>query len=69
MECNPTVNVFQKLIIHKNKTKYRVKFIDVDKDVTPLLGLNACTQIGLITVNQDEFKRVNSLSATCLTST
>ena len=58
-----------KLISHKNKTKYRVKFIVVDKDVTPLLGLNACTQMGLITVNQDKFKRVNSVSVICPTTT
>lgn len=52
-----------KFINHKNKIKYRVKFIVVDKDVTPLLGLGACTQMELLTVNQDEFKRVNSVNA------
>lgn len=57
-----------KFINHKNKIKYRVKFIVVDKDVTPLLGLSACTQMELLTVNQDEFKRVNSVNAICPTS-
>ena len=47
----------------QEEDQYRVKFIVVDNDVTLLLGHNACTQMGLITVNQDEFKRVNSLSA------
>lgn len=56
-----------KLVNHKNRTKYKVKFIVVNEDLTPLLGLNACTQMGLITINQDKFKRVNSVHSVCPT--
>jgi hypothetical protein len=38
--------------------KYKVRFTVVDGDYTPLLGINACERMGLVSVNDDSFHRV-----------
>ena len=41
------------------KEKFKVDFVIVDKDVTPLLSGNAAQAMGLIAVNYGNFKVVN----------
>ena len=45
------------------KQKFKVDFVVVDKDLTPLLSGNAAQAMGLITVNYDNFKVVNTVSS------
>ena len=40
----------------KNKKKFSVEFLVVDKQLTPLIGAKAAQQMGLITVNLQNFK-------------
>ena len=40
----------------KNKKKFSVEFLVVDKQMTPLIGAKAAQQMGLITVNTQNFK-------------
>ena len=40
----------------KNKKKFSVEFLVVDKQLTPLIGAKAAQQMGLITVNTQNFK-------------
>jgi hypothetical protein len=47
----------------KNKTMFDVKFIVVDKNLTPLLGKHTSEKMGLITVNYQEFENVDKLNA------
>ena len=46
------------LILHnpKNKNKFSVKLLVVDRQLTPLIGAKAAQQMGLITVNTQNFK-------------
>ena len=43
--------------------KFKVDFVIVDKDLTPLLSGSAAQAMGLITVNFDNFKVVNTVSS------
>jgi len=43
--------------------KFKVDFVIVDKDLTPLLSGSAAQAMGLITVNYDNFKVVNTVSS------
>ena len=47
-----------RLILHnpKNKKKFSVEFLVVDRQLTPLIGAKAAQQMGLITVNLQNFK-------------
>ena len=47
-----------RLILHNptNKKKFCVEFLVVDKQLTPLIGARAAQQMGLITVNTQNFK-------------
>ena len=47
-----------RLIFHnpKNKKKFSVEFLVVDEQLTPLIGAKAAQQMGLITVNTQNFK-------------
>ena len=47
-----------RLILHnpKNKKKFLVEFLVVDRQLTPLIGAKAAQQMGLITVNIQNFK-------------
>ena len=40
----------------KNKKKFSVEFLVVDEQLTPLIGAKAAQQMGLITVNTQNFK-------------
>ena len=40
----------------KDKKKFSVEFLVVDKQLTPLIGAKAAQQMGLITVNLQNFK-------------
>ena len=42
----------------KNNQKYNLKFLVVDEDFEPLLGLQASVRIGLLSVNEDMFERI-----------
>ena len=46
-----------RLILHnpKNKKKFSVEFLVVDRQLTPLIGAKAAQQMGLITVNTQNF--------------
>lgn len=45
------------------KQKFKVDFVIVDKELTPLLSGKAAQKMGLITVNYDKFKVVNAVSS------
>ena len=47
-----------RLILHnpKNKKKFSVELLVIDKQLTPLIGARAAQQMGLITVNAQNFK-------------
>ena len=51
-----------RLILHnpKNKKKFSVEFLVVDRQLTPLIGAKAAQQMGLITVNTQNFKIAKS---------
>lgn len=42
----------------KNQKKYRVKFMVVNEDLTPLLGLNATEKMKLLTIHKENFLNV-----------
>ena len=42
----------------KNRKKYSVEFMVVKEDRTPLIGLKAAEQMGLVKVNNDNLDRV-----------
>ncbi|XP_038055804.1 uncharacterized protein K02A2.6-like [Patiria miniata] len=44
--------------------KYKVNFVIVDKDLTPLIGRKAAEQMGLITINYDKFSQVHGVTPT-----
>ena len=46
-----------------NRKRYNVEFIVVEESLTPLLGLSASTQMGLITVNHDNICGVSDILA------
>ena len=52
-----------KLLVENPKTllKYRVKFIVVEENLTPLLSRNAAEKMELITVNYERFESVNGV--------
>ena len=52
-----------RMINPANNRKYLVHFTVVDEDYTPLLGRSASTKMGLVTINEANFKRVNNVSA------
>ena len=45
------------------KERFKIDFVIVDKDLTPLLSGKAAQAMGLITVNYDNFKVVNTVSS------
>ena len=47
-----------RLILHnpKNKNKFSVEFLVVDRHLTPLMGAKAAQQMGLITIKTQNFK-------------
>ena len=45
------------------KQKFKVDFVIVDKELTPLLSGKAAQKMNLITVNYDKFKVVNAVSS------
>ena len=43
----------------KNQKKYRVQFVVIDEDYTPLLGSTSAQEMGLITVQHENILNVN----------
>ena len=43
----------------KNQKKYRVQFVVIDEDYTPLLGSTSAQKMGLITVQHENILNVN----------
>ena len=49
-----------KVVNPTTKQKFKVDFVIVDKELTPLLSGKAAQKMNLITVNYDKFKVVNA---------
>ena len=60
-EVKPLGTTRLKLRNPQNRMKYSVEFIVVKENLAPLLGAKAVQHMGLITVNNSEFKRVASV--------
>ena len=43
----------------KNQKKYRVQFVVIDEDYTPLLGSTSAQKMGFITVQHENILNVN----------
>ena len=52
-----------KVVNPTTKQKFKVDFVIVDKELTPLLSSKAAQKMNLITVNYDKFKVVNAVSS------
>jgi len=52
-----------KVVNPTTKQKFKVDFVIVDKELTPLLSGKAAQKMNLITVNYDKFKVVNAVSS------
>ena len=46
-----------------NEKRYAVPFTVIAEDLMPVLGANACQQMGLITVNKDNIHQVTALES------
>ena len=51
-----------KMVNPKTNARYAVKFVVVKEDLHPILGATAIQKMGLVTINEDQFKMVAAVS-------
>ena len=61
-KIQPLSECILKVTNKKTKTRYPVHFIVVSQDLAPLLSLNACLAMDLVSVNEQNFERVNTIA-------
>ena len=61
-DCKPLGETRVVIRNPKNKKNYNINYIICHNDFTPILGLRASEQMGLISVEAENFERVRSVS-------